>query len=121
MVTDIRSIKSTYWQKKRGSFGEVVEEIEDINQCLQTIVTTRKGSVPHVPDLGSDIWLELDKPINEAIPAIIQKVYNDIPPQEPRITIQDANVIAEVSHLYLYIDWVFKNSDEINSTEVTLK
>lgn len=121
MTIDVRTIESIYWQRKRGSFGEIVKEIDDINQCIGTILMTRKGSVPHNPELGSEIWEEIDQPINIAKPNIVRKAYEALEYQEPRIDLLDVYCYEIEANIFVRVDWGFKDSQEIISKEVKVK
>lgn len=83
---DVRLPIQTYWQPKLGSLGEVVTDLDDIAQCIRTILHTLKGSVALEPDLGlSYRWL--DRPITEAIPELLVEIGLALRRFEPRITL----------------------------------
>ena len=77
-MTTLNEITYVDWQFKQNSIGEVAEGVDDINQCISTILTTKKGSVPHRPTFGSDIYKYVDYPVNEAIPNIIREATDAI-------------------------------------------
>ena len=62
--------------------------IEDITQCVYTILSTVKGSDPLRPDFGSDIYLYLDKPINEMQPMLVYAATEAVQKWEKRIKIK---------------------------------
>ncbi|MGH7917528.1 MAG: GPW/gp25 family protein [Candidatus Binataceae bacterium] len=72
-----------------SGLGKVVQGLADVNQCIQIIVTTPKGSDPLRPTFGADLWRYIDFPIDSAIPAIVGEVTAAITTWEPR-----AKVIA---------------------------
>ena len=43
MTTDISNITAVHWQPALGSFGEIVEGLDDVNQTIGIIVTTPLG------------------------------------------------------------------------------
>ena len=115
---NINEINSSYWQPKYQSIGEIVVDIDDINQCISTILTTRKGSVPHNPEFGSDIWMWIDAPIDEARPNIIKEAIESIEEWEQRVEISRVTVDFNESNIILQLEWIFKESEEINLTEI---
>ena len=68
-----------------SGIGNVVQGIADVNQCIQIILTTPKGSDPLRPTFGADLWKFLDAPINAAISAIVTEVTTAITQWEPRV------------------------------------
>jgi hypothetical protein len=83
----VSDIRTTDWQPKLGAIGEVVEDMDDIDQCIRTILSTPKGSVPHQPDFGSDVWRYLDWPIAAARPNVVREIVDAIALWEPRVEI----------------------------------
>lgn len=43
--TNIYEINTTNWQKKRNACGEVVTDLDDIEQCYDTIFNVSKGDI----------------------------------------------------------------------------
>lgn len=64
------------------------EEIEDIAQCVHTILTTIKGSDPLRPDFGSDVYLYIDRPINEIQALLVYTVTESLQKWEKRIKVK---------------------------------
>jgi phage baseplate assembly protein W len=117
---NIKTITSKNWQPKLGAIGEVVENIDDINQCIEIIITTPKGSDPHRPEFGSNIHEYIDYPVNEAIPNIIREAIDAILMWEPRVTVSGIQVEINVSQVTFYIEWVLKSSGNSYNVEVSL-
>ena len=93
MIT-IADITSADWSlaldtpNQPGSgLGQVMQGIADVNQCIQIILTTPKGSDPLRPTFGADLWQFIDYPIDAAIPAIVREVTEAITLWEPRVTL----------------------------------
>lgn len=68
-----------------SGIGNVVQGVADVNQCIQIILTTPKGSDPLRPTFGADLWKFLDAPINGAISSIVTEVTTAITQWEPRV------------------------------------
>ncbi|MDD3012625.1 MAG: GPW/gp25 family protein [Candidatus Gastranaerophilales bacterium] len=119
-MTLINEIKSVDWQPKLNEIGSIVEGIEDIDQCIRIILMTPKGSDPHRPDFGSDIFLYLDYPINEAIPNIIREAIDAVNLWEQRIEITNIQSRIDDSQITLSIEWNIKDTNIGSNTEVSL-
>jgi len=74
--------------------GAVVQGFDDVNQCINIILTTPKGSDYLRPTFGCDIWHFLDAPLTLALPHIVREVTESLTIWEPRI-----NVIAVTATL----------------------
>ncbi|MGH7838630.1 MAG: GPW/gp25 family protein [Candidatus Binataceae bacterium] len=68
-----------------AGLGNVVQGLQDVNQCVQIILTTPKGSDPLRPTFAIDLWQYVDYPISLATPAIVREVTEAIIHWEPRI------------------------------------
>lgn len=89
MIQDITKIKTKNWQHKRGTIGEVVTEIDDIAQCVTSIMEITKGSVPLCPELGTDVIRAIGENTEDAIEIATAIFSKEIPIQEPRCEILD--------------------------------
>lgn len=118
-MTTLNEITYVDWQQKINSIGEVVEGAEEINQSIAIILTTKKGSDPHRPDFGSDIYLYLDYPVNEISAHIIREATDSITKWESRITINSITVNLQESNISIYIDWTLKETITKGITQVS--
>jgi len=109
-------ITSVDWQPKLGEIGEIVEDIADINQCIKIILSTPKGSDPHRPEFGSDIWKYIDNPVNSAIPNIIREAVDAIHTWEPRVRIKSIRAEVIESQVIFHIEWVLKETETTSYT-----
>lgn len=119
-MTNLQDIKYADFQPKLSSIGEVVESVEDINQCIYIILATQKSSVPHRPDFGSDIHKYIDYPINEAVPNIIRETIEAINKWETRIEIEETTAEIDQEKIKISIEWKLKDSDITSTAEVSL-
>lgn len=119
-MTTLKDIKYADWQLKLNNIGEISEGIDDINQCIAIILTTQKGSVPHRPDFGSEIYKYIDYPINEAVPNIIRESIDAINKWEERISLVSVNASIDESNVKIEVEWKLKDSGIGDVTEVTV-
>lgn len=118
MTTLLTDIRSADWQPKLNQIGEVVENIEDVNQCFRVILLTRKGTDPHRPAFGSDLWKYIDAPAKIAIPNIIREVVDAIRLWESRVEMRGVTATIDEHHVTLRIGWSYKNTEQTHSLEV---
>lgn len=120
-MTQLSEIKSANWSAQLGAFGEVVEDLDDIDQCICTIIATRKGTVPLRPLFGCDAWLYLDAPVDVALPNVVREVYAAIEMWEPRAEIVGVTLAAgdDDSHWKIRITWQPASGGEQQTTEVS--
>lgn len=118
-ITNIKVINTEHWQHKRGTIGDVVTDTEDIEQCLETICTTAKGTVVHNPNIGLPIMEYLDKPLNIIAPQLKLMIKEELQYQEPRIKIDTVTLQAnEDGLLNIKINHIYENvlrTKEINT------
>lgn len=110
----IQQIKYNDWQLSATVPGGVVESINDIAQCIRTIVATVKGSDPLRPEFGIDLFKYQDKPINWAIPNVIKDVIDALTTYEPRAEILRLRPFVEGSHLKFAIYWQPVNKSQLD-------
>lgn len=119
-MTNLNEIKYVDWQLKLNSIGGVAEGVNDINQCIAIILLTHKGSVPHRPTFGSEIYKYIDYPINSAKANIVRETIDAINEWETRINIDSVSVQITNSKINIQIQWTLKNSNTTGNAEVTL-
>lgn len=119
-MTTLTEITYVDWQYKLNKIGSVAEGPEDINQCIAIILTTRKGSVPHRPTFGSDIYKYVDYPINEAIPNIVRETTDAITLWETRIKINSVNVEINETQITIKVEWTLNDSKTQGNTTINL-
>lgn len=116
-------ISSVDWSSKLGAFGEIVEAYDDIRQCIDIILLTVKGSVPHRLDFGTDIYKYIDLPAKSTIPHLIYEATKAIEKWEPRAVVETVEVRpVEAHHFQIVVTWSPKdgNSDQTIVQEVNL-
>jgi phage baseplate assembly protein W len=107
-----------------SGIGNIVQGLADVNQCIQIILTTSKGSDPLRPTFGADVRRYIDAPINAAIPAIVREVTEAILRWEPRVTLVSINAAPVLggdaqagAHLNIWVTWRLKLT--INGTRTS--
>ena len=117
---NIYEVKYSLWSMKIGMFGGIVQGLDDINQCIDILIKTRKGTVPLHPEFGCDVWKYIDSPINIARANIVKEVVDSITEFIPIIQLVSVTVnIQNTSNLVISIEWTLNNDTEVNATEVT--
>ncbi len=119
-MTNLNEITFVDWQYKLNDIGSVAEGVDDINQCIAVILTTRKGSVPHRPTFGSEIYKYVDYPVNEVIPNIIREATDAITQWETRIKIKSINAAIQESKITIKVEWTLIQGNAVRTTTVTL-
>lgn len=124
MTTTLTDITAADWSIKLDDPGSVVENLDDINQCLRVILETPKGSRAHEPLFGCDVWLFLDQPLTHALPGIINAVIEAVEEWEPRAKLTSVVPVtteAASGKITLQLEWQLKDYDAgTQQTEVTL-
>ena len=119
-MTNLNEITYIDWQYKLNNIGSVAEGVDDINQCIAIILTTRKGSVPLRPTFGSEIYKYVDYPVNEAIPNITRETIDALALWETRIKVDSVSVEINETQIVIKIEWTLNGSKTQGNTSVTL-
>lgn len=89
--TNIYEINTTNWQKKRNACGEVVTDLDDIEQCYDTIFNVSKGDIPLQPNIGCNIFEAVGQKTQNALQIVKTIILKEFPIQEPRGEITEIN------------------------------
>ncbi len=115
---DVTTIKAADWSHKVGSYGEIVQGLEDIAQCIRIILTTPKGSVPHRPQFGCDAWRYLDHPETQSLPHVIRECTDAVATWEPRATVTKVTASYGLGQIDLVVHWTARLGSAGQSTQV---
>lgn len=110
---DVTKIASTNWSPELELEGQIVENIQDINQAIFIILSSPVGCDPHRPDFATNIQDYIDRPQNVAIPLLVRDIQESIIKWEPRIDIVSIDVDflpEEIERIEVTIVWQLKNS-----------
>lgn len=93
----LADIKTTDWSMRLDALpgdglGEVVEDFDDVNQCLRIIMTTQPGTDPLRPTFATDVLGFIDKPITFMRPHAVRDVTAAIARWEPRVIVTKVSV-----------------------------
>lgn len=108
MTVSIAGIAAVDWSLKLNTIGEVVEGLDDVEQCIRIILTTPKGADPLRPTFGSDLWQYIDYPLDAAVPAIVREATEAIRLWEPRIALSSVTAVPDpgtLGRLIVTITW----------------
>lgn len=108
------------WQPELHTYGEIVQDVADVDQAIRIILTTPRRSDPLRPDFGGG-WLGLvDRPIDQAIPALIADAVTAVARWEPRAEVVRIDYrVAAPAQLVLTVIWRLRLTQETQTTEVT--
>jgi uncharacterized protein len=102
-MIDRNTIPYRHWQPLLGRniappasvLGDIVFGLDDVEQSINTIVLTQKGSVPTQPEKCTDLAPYIDRRPDYAIPNITREIFEAIRIWEPRIVVEEVKVTAE--------------------------
>jgi hypothetical protein len=104
-MTLVSEITSKNWSISKDVQGEIVTDVDDINQCIYIIVTTVKRTDPLRVQFGCGLWEWLDKPVNVAIPNMIREISVAIDKWEPRAEVTKITYQLDLSTVIFSIYW----------------
>lgn len=116
MAQRINDITATNWQLSLRAPGAVAQGIDDIRQCIQTILTTTQGSDPMRPLFGSVIWKYIDTPVMQGVSSISAEILDSIGKWENRIIIRKLAYDVDGSRIDYAMNVTLLESGE--STEI---
>ena len=103
-MTNLEDIRSIHWQPALGSFA-VAEGVDDIDQAIRVILGTPRGSDPHRPDFGTNLWRYIDRPVDQAVPHVVREVVEALKKWEPRCTLVLVEPATDQSHVTVNVVW----------------
>jgi len=83
-MQEITDIKTPYWQHKRGTVGDIVTDLDDIEQCFDNIFNITKGEIPYQPNIGSNIIEAVGQNPKDALEIAQTLILKEFAIQEPR-------------------------------------
>lgn len=108
------------WSIDITNEGSIVRGVDDILQCFYIILHTIPGSDPLRPDFGSDIWLYLDKPVNQFSGKFSATIKRDLEKWEPRVSINTVKIIRWDEYIEVKISGIYLYENEPLETTLTI-
>ena len=125
-LIDRNRIAHAHWQMRLGTFadpatGEIAAGLDDLEQAINIVVLTEKGTVPLQPEMCCRLLPWIDKPPADAIPNFTREIWDALATWEPRIVVTKVAPIARgFAHWAFPVFW-YPRADvarEIRMTEV---
>lgn len=113
-------VTSAWWSFGLGA-DVIVQNADDIEQCLTVIATTPRGVDPHRPGFASNIYDYLDRPIPQATPFVIRELITAVERWEPRIALDALSVEAfspDIAGVTVRADWSIPQSTVESSLRI---
>ena len=98
-------ILTTHWQLAPQFENQVVQGIDDIHQCIATILKTLKGTDILRPEFGSDHFQYIDQPEDVALPNMVREITLALKRWETRIEVDSVQISGKAPHFELLIFW----------------
>ncbi|MEX3614766.1 MAG: GPW/gp25 family protein [Burkholderia gladioli] len=105
------------------ALGQAVTDIDDINQCIEMIVLTPRGSDPQRPTFGCGVDRYIDYPVSVARPYIARDIRLALGQWEPRLDLVQVKVEPSgMAAMQVSIAWQIAAdySDQIFITNLAL-
>lgn len=105
-------ITAAWWSFGIGA-DVIVQNRDDIEQCIKIIATTPRGLDPHRPTFASNVFEYIDRPIPQAIPYVIQELTGAVRKWEPRAHLDSLKVLPytpTISGVSVQAEWSIPGS-----------
>ncbi|MBP0021023.1 MAG: GPW/gp25 family protein [Cyanobacteria bacterium SBLK] len=111
-----------YWQTDQKKHGQILTDRNDINRCIENILLTPLGAVPHHPDFGANLNAFLDRPIDSVRGLLVREIYRAIEQWEPRVKIENVNInynaMKNIVRLNVDVFWILVGSQATGTINV---
>jgi phage baseplate assembly protein W len=118
---NVANLKTKNWAMDLNNPGQVLTDIDSINQCIYTILTTVPGTDPYNPLFGCDMYSYTDQPVNIAIPNMIREIGIAIEKFEPRAIVKNITVELDVSQATFSVYWTSTFGDSVTIIPTSLQ
>lgn len=110
------------WKQARIGAAEVVTNLGDLQQCIETILKTYPGQDALRP-FGSRILDHIDLPLPIARPLIIRDAVEAIALWEPRVQVERVIVDGNAANgeLFLTVHWLVKGNATAGQSIINLR
>ena len=113
---------SKHWQLAQGGSG-LSQGADDIDLCIHTILSTRKGSDVTRPDFGSNHFDWIDTPEDVFVPNAVREVVLAVQTWEKRARVENVTFAGNAPHIVMTVHWRVADdvAGEIHATQVILE
>jgi len=118
-MSSTADLKTQNWSMDLNNPGKVLTDIDSVNQCIYTILTTIPGTDPYNPLFGCDLYRYTDQPVNIATPNMIREIGIAIAKFEPRVVVNKIDVKLNVSQATFSIYWTSTFGKSVTVVPVT--
>ncbi|MCO5238875.1 MAG: GPW/gp25 family protein [Chitinophagaceae bacterium] len=123
-MATLNDIKSVDWQLSTVGVGAVAQGVQDVRQCIDTILRTTPGTDPLRPQFGSNIYQYVSKPVNVAVPGVVKAIIDALDLWENRVELQKVSHYLDTtegkSQLKFTITYRLVDDDLIDAVTYTL-
>jgi phage baseplate assembly protein W len=105
----INQVTTTNWQISNTGIGDIAEDADDINQCINNIFSTQRGSDPFRPDFGLDLLAAIDRPVNIMAPDLISDMVDQVASYETRIDLKTVNYTLANNKVVFALTWEYSD------------
>ncbi len=111
-------------QQGKAVFLRAASSEEQIKESIRAVLLTRKGERPLRPELGSELYRFLFRPLTESLLSEIQsEVRESITRCEPRVAVKDVLIGAfngEANQLEMRVEFEYKATGKNGMVKVLL-
>jgi phage baseplate assembly protein W len=104
---------TTDWTQSITAPGEIVTDLQAIDQCVSIICSTQRGSDPVDPQFGVDWLSHQDRPVNRVIPTLVKDITDQIGRYEKRAILKSVSgqftQINGNSQVIITVTWKYYN------------
>lgn len=106
MPVFVQNIVASDWSISITDPGEIVTDIDDINQCLDIILTTVPGTDRLRPDFGCGIYEHMDRPAHIAVASMRKAIFEAVAKFEKRIALTRVELTYDADgNVNVDIEW----------------
>jgi phage baseplate assembly protein W len=113
-MVNVTEITNTDWQISTSALGNIAQGAADINQCLNIIFSSQKGTNPVRPEFGIDILKYIDRPGFIMAPELVSEIIDQIATYETRIDLSAVNYKIIEEKVIFSLVWAYKDGTLFN-------
>lgn len=106
-------------QLSDGNFGEILTGLDSINQSIEILLGTAKGSNPVRPDYGVNLYEFLDAPVSR-IGELKNDILQNITAFIPEVEVNSINHVVSQEHVTITVLWTERETGNQTQTIVNV-